>query len=48
MYGKQERCIEGFGGRREGERPLGRPMCRWEDHIKIDLPRSVMGRRGLD
>jgi hypothetical protein len=21
----------------EGNRPLGRPMCRWEDNIKIDL-----------
>jgi hypothetical protein len=24
-------------GRPEGERPLGRPRCRWEDNIKIDL-----------
>jgi hypothetical protein len=23
--------------RPEGRRPLGRPMCRWEDNIKIDL-----------
>jgi hypothetical protein len=21
----------------EGKRPLGRPRCRWEDNIKIDL-----------
>jgi hypothetical protein len=21
----------------EGERPLGKPRCRWEDNIKIDL-----------
>jgi len=21
----------------EGKRPLGRPMCRWEDNIKMDL-----------
>jgi hypothetical protein len=26
-----------FVGRPEGKRPLGRPMCRWEDYIKIDL-----------
>jgi hypothetical protein len=24
-------------GRHEGERPLGRPMHRWEDNIKMDL-----------
>jgi len=24
-------------GKPEGKRPLGRPMHRWEDHIKIDL-----------
>jgi hypothetical protein len=24
-------------GRPEGRRPLGRPRCRWEDIIKMDL-----------
>jgi hypothetical protein len=24
-------------GRPEGMRPLGRPKCRWEDNIKMDL-----------
>jgi hypothetical protein len=24
-------------GRPEGKRPLGRPRCRWEDNIKLDL-----------
>jgi hypothetical protein len=24
-------------GRSEGERPLGRPRCRWKDNIKLDL-----------
>ena len=24
-------------GKPEGERPLGRPRCRWEDNIKMDL-----------
>ena len=24
-------------GKPEGRRPLGRPRCRWEDNIKIDL-----------
>jgi len=24
-------------GKPEGRRPLGRPRCRWEDYIKMDL-----------
>ena len=24
-------------GKPEGKGPLGRPRCRWEDHIKMDL-----------
>jgi hypothetical protein len=24
-------------GEPEGKRPLGRPRCRWEDNIKMDL-----------
>jgi hypothetical protein len=24
-------------GRSKGKRPLGRPRCRWEDNIKMDL-----------
>jgi hypothetical protein len=24
-------------GKHEGKRPLGRPRCRWEDNIKMDL-----------
>jgi hypothetical protein len=32
-------------GKREGERPLGRPGCRWEDNIKMDL--QGMGWRGM-
>ena len=26
-----------LGGRPEGKRPLGRPRCRWDDYIRIDL-----------
>jgi hypothetical protein len=25
-------------GKPVGKRPLGRPRCRWEDNIKMDLP----------
>ena len=26
-----------FVGKPEGKRPLGRPRCRWENNIKVDL-----------
>jgi hypothetical protein len=35
--GGGEGCIQHFGGRPEGRRPLGRPRRRWEDNIKMDL-----------
>jgi len=28
MNGRKERYIQGFGGKRKGKRPLGRPMHR--------------------
>ena len=33
-------------GKPEGKRPLGRPRCRWEDNIKMDLQEVECG--GLD
>jgi hypothetical protein len=41
-----EGYIEGFGGEPEGKRPLGRPRRRWEDNIKMDLPKVECG--GMD
>jgi hypothetical protein len=41
--GHVARMVEGRGvyrvlvGRPESKRPLGRPRCRWEDNIKMDL-----------
>jgi hypothetical protein len=35
-------------GRPEGRRPLGRPRCRWEDNIKMDLREIGFGDCGLD
>jgi hypothetical protein len=32
-------------GKPEGKRPLGRPSCRWEDNIKMDVE-EVGGGRG--
>jgi len=33
-------------GKPQGKRPLGRPRCRWEDNIKMDL--QEMGCGGMD
>jgi hypothetical protein len=33
-------------GKSVGKRPLGRPRCRWEDNIKMDL--QEFGWGGID
>ena len=33
-------------GKPEGERPLGRPRCRWEDNIKMNI--QEVGCGGMD
>jgi len=33
-------------GRPKGKRPLGRPRCKWEDNIKMDL--REMGIHGMN
>jgi hypothetical protein len=37
MCGGEERCVQGFVGKHEGERKLRRLARRWEDNIKMDL-----------
>ena len=32
-------------GKPDGKRPLGRPRCRWEDNIKMDI--QVVGCGGV-
>ena len=46
-YRGQERCIQGFGGKPEGKRPLEKPKRRREDNIKMDLQEGGWGH-GLD
>jgi len=36
----------GFCGEPEGKKPLGRPRRRWEDNIKMDLPKVKCGGMG--
>ena len=40
------RCTGFLVGKPERKRPLGRPRCRWEDNIKMDL--QDMGCGGMD
>ena len=35
--GERRGVYRGLVGKPEEKRPLGRPRCRWEDNIKIDL-----------
>ena len=37
MYGGGERCAQGSGGETSGKETIGRPRCRWEDNIKMEL-----------
>ena len=46
MYGEEMSCMQGFGGEPGRKRPLGRPRCRWEDNIKMDL--QEVGCEGMD
>ena len=39
-------CTGFWWGRSEGKRPLGRPRCRWEENIKMDL--QEVGCGGMD
>jgi hypothetical protein len=44
--GRGEACTGCLVGKHEGKRPLGRPRCRWEDDIKMDIQEVVLG--GMD
>ena len=46
MYRGEERCVQGFGGKRKGNRPLGRLSRRWQDNVNMDL--QQMGCGGMD
>jgi hypothetical protein len=44
--GERRGVYRGLVGKPEKKRPLGRPRCRWECNIKIDL--QEMGCGGMD
>ena len=37
MYGERRDVYRVLVGKPEGKRPLGKPRCRWEDNIKVDM-----------
>jgi hypothetical protein len=45
-HGRGEKSVQGFGGKAQRKRPLGRPRRRWEDGIRMDLREIVLG--GVD
>ena len=45
-YGEGRGIYGVLVGKLEGKRPLGRPRCRWEDNIKMDLQKVGLG--GMD
>jgi len=44
--GERRHVYRDLVGKPEGKRPLGRPRCRWEDSIKMDLQKVGCG--GMD
>jgi hypothetical protein len=36
-HAREGRKVYNLFGKPEGKRPLGRPRCRWEDGIRMDL-----------
>jgi len=47
LYGGEGISTECLVGKLEGKIPLGRPRCRWEDNIKMNLQEMGCGH-GLD
>jgi len=47
-YEGEKKCIQSIGGEIEEKRPLGRPSCRREDNIKMDLQEVEWGMDWID
>jgi hypothetical protein len=46
--GEERKVYKVLVGNPQGKRPLGRPMHRWEDGIRMDLREIGLGVCGLD
>jgi hypothetical protein len=44
--GEERKVYKVLVGKPEGKRPLGRPRCRWEDGIRMNLRETGLG--GVD
>jgi hypothetical protein len=44
--GEERKMYKVLVGKSEGRRPPGRPRCRWEDGVRMDLKRDWLG--GVD
>jgi hypothetical protein len=44
--GEERKVYKVLVGKPEGRRPLGRPRCRWEDGVRMDL--RDIGLEGVD
>ena len=42
-YGERRGVYRVLVGKPEGKKPQGRPRCRWEDNIKMDLQKVILG-----
>ena len=47
-YAGEKGCIQDLVERPEERRPPGRPRCRWEDNIEMDLQEAGWEGHGLD
>jgi hypothetical protein len=45
--GEERKVYKFLVGKPEGRRPLGRPRCRWEDEVRMNLREIGLGD-GLD
>jgi len=46
--GGEKTCIQVLVGKPKGKRQLGRPRCRWEVNIKMDLQEVEWGMDWID
>jgi hypothetical protein len=45
---REKKCVERIlVGKPEGKRPLGKPICRWEDNIRMGLRQIGSGGMNL-
>jgi hypothetical protein len=45
--GEERKVYKVLVTKSEGKRPLGRPMCRWEDEIRMDIQIGWRGMSGF-